>query len=507
MEKPSIKECFLTVLIFVICTFIGLVFQKFHFSEANVVTIYILGVLLTSILTDGYLCSVAGSVMSVFLFCFFLTEPRMSFQTYAVGYPVTFVIMLISSVLTGTLAAKLKMHARLSAQLAFRTQILFDTDRLLQKARSQKEILEITCTQLARLFDRSIVAYAAVNGRLAEGHLFSEKEKAEDQSYLTLDEQQIARWVYTNKKRAGATTHYYKNSKCLYLAIRIGDQVYGVIGVPAQKDVLDSFEYSILLSVLNGCALAMDNARNAEEKEKNAVIAKNEQLRADLLRAISHDLRTPLTSIIGSSSSYLENGSDMTEYERTELVSNIKEDSEWLLNMVENLLTITRIDNNSQDKVKKSPEVVEEVVSEAIQRLRKRLSDVRIKVHMPNDFLMIPMDATLIEQVLINLLENASVHSESTEEIDLIITQTKECVSFSVRDYGKGIDPEQLPYIFEGQRSSGKNSDHHKGIGIGLSICKTIIEAHGGKLTAVNHKHGAEFIFTLPKEKEVEANA
>ena len=120
---------------------------------------------------------------------------------------------------------------------------------------------------------------------------------------------------------------------------------------------------------------------------------------------------------------------------------------------------------------------------------------------------MIPMDATLIEQVLINLLENASVHTESTEEIDLIITQTKECVSFSVRDYGKGIDPEQLPYIFEGQRSSGKNSDHHKGIGIGLSICKTIIEAHGGKLTAVNHKHGAEFIFTLPKEKEVEANA
>ena len=158
--------------------------------------------------------------------------------------------------------------------------------------------------------------------------------------------------------------------------------------------------------------------------------ADKEKLRANLLRAVSHDLRTPLTSIIGSSSSYLENGSDMTEYERTELVSNIKEDSEWLLNMVENLLTITRIDNNSQDKVKKSPEVVEEVVSEAIQRLRKRLSDVRIKVHMPNDFLMIPMDATLIEQVLINLLENASVHSESTEEIDLIITQTKECVSF-----------------------------------------------------------------------------
>ena len=135
MEKPSAKDYFLTVFIFAVCTLIGLLFQKLDFTDTNIVTIYILGVLLTSIVTDGYLCSVAGSFLSVFLFCFFLTEPRMSFQTYAVGYPVTFLIMLISSVLTGALAAKLKTHAKLSAQLAFRTQILFDTDRLLQKGK------------------------------------------------------------------------------------------------------------------------------------------------------------------------------------------------------------------------------------------------------------------------------------------------------------------------------------------------------------------------------------
>ena len=192
--------------------------------------------------------------------------------------------------------------------------------------------------------------------------------------------------------------------------------------------------------ITSATTTSLKHQKAAAEREKALAEADKEKLRANLLRAVSHDLRTPLTSIIGSSSSYLENGSDMTEYERTELVSNIKEDSEWLLNMVENLLTITRIDNNSQDKVKKSPEVVEEVVSEAIQRLRKRLSDVRIKVHMPNDFLMIPMDATLIEQVLINLLENASVHSESTEESVLFIfllrvtsggyTQISLCFSF-----------------------------------------------------------------------------
>ena len=498
VEKPSIKECFLTVLIFVICTFIGLVFQKFHFSEANVVTIYILGVLLTSILTDGYLCSVAGSVMSVFLFCFFLTEPRMSFQTYAVGYPVTFVIMLISSVLTGTLAAKLKMHARLSAQLAFRTQILFDTDRLLQKARSQKEILEITCTQLARLFDRSIVAYAAVNGRLAEGHLFSEKEKAEDQSYLTLDEQQIARWVYTNKKRAGATTHYYKNSKCLYLAIRIGEQVYGVIGVPAQKNVLDSFEYSILLSVLNGCALAMDNARNAEEKEKNAVIAKNEQLRADLLRAISHDLRTPLCSISGNADMLLSNGKYLDEGTRRQIYTDIYDDAEWLTGVVENLLSITRL-NDGRLKFKFTDQLMDEVIAEALRHISRKHDDYKIITEC-EDLLLARMDVRLIIQVLVNLVDNAIKYTPSGSTITIRALKKNEKAWISVEDNGPGISDEIKPHIFEMFFTGGNNiADSQRSLGLGLALCQSIVEAHGGKMELEdNDPHGCIFSFALP---------
>ena len=498
VEKPSIKECFLTVLIFVICTFIGLVFQKFHFSEANVVTIYILGVLLTSILTDGYLCSVAGSVMSVFLFCFFLTEPRMSFQTYAVGYPVTFVIMLISSVLTGTLAAKLKMHARLSAQLAFRTQILFDTDRLLQKARSQKEILEITCTQLARLFDRSIVAYAAVNGRLAEGHLFSEKEKAEDQSYLTLDEQQIARWVYTNKKRAGATTHYYKNSKCLYLAIRIGEQVYGVIGVPAQKNVLDSFEYSILLSVLNGCALAMDNARNAEEKEKNAVIAKNEQLRADLLRAISHDLRTPLCSISGNADMLLSNGKYLDEGTRRQIYTDIYDDAEWLTGVVENLLSITRL-NDGRLKFKFTDQLMDEVIAEALRHISRKHDDYKIITEC-EDLLLTRMDVRLIIQVLVNLVDNAIKYTPSGSTITIRALKKNEKAWISVEDNGPGISDEIKPHIFEMFFTGGNNiADSQRSLGLGLALCQSIVEAHGGKMELEdNDPHGCIFSFALP---------
>ena len=238
------------------------------------------------------------------------------------------------------------------------------------------------------------------------------------------------------------------------------------------------------------------------EREKALAEADREKLRANLLRAVSHDLRTPLTGIIGASSSYLEHYPEFSEEERTELVANIREDSQWLLNMVENLLTVTRIRDQETDRVKKSPEVVEEVVSEAILRLRKRLPDIRIHVNMPETFLMLSMDPTLIEQVLINLLENAFIHSGSSDPIDLTIRDLPDAVSFQVKDYGKGIDETQMPYIFEGQQRISDTPDGHKGIGIGLSICKTIIRAHGGTITAANHMHGAEFTFTLPKEKE-----
>ena len=163
----------------------------------------------------------------------------MSFKTYAVGYPVTFFIMLISSVLTGALAAKLKTHAKLSTQLAFRAQILFDTDRLLQKAKGETEILDVTCTQLLRLLNRNITAYVVENGVYQREAFFGEKgtQKISDTGRAA----KIARWVCENRQHAGASTHPFPQAKCLYLAIRSGDNVYGVIGIPLQKETLDTF--------------------------------------------------------------------------------------------------------------------------------------------------------------------------------------------------------------------------------------------------------------------------
>lgn len=241
-----------------------------------------------------------------------------------------------------------------------------------------------------------------------------------------------------------------------------------------------------------------EQTRILKEREHMLIEAEKEKMRANLLRAISHDLRTPLTGIIGSAAAYLEQESALTAGDKSRLVEDISEDAQWLLHMVENLLSVTRI-NDQTACVKTTLEPLEEVVSSALQRFRKRLPDAVVHVQIPDELLMIPMDATLIEQVLINLLENAVYHSGSHKPVDLQVSVENNQACFHIRDYGLGLDTKTLDSLFDGYTSTqNHSSDSHKGMGIGLSICKTIIHAHHGQILAKNHRDGAEFTFILP---------
>lgn len=234
------------------------------------------------------------------------------------------------------------------------------------------------------------------------------------------------------------------------------------------------------------------------EQEKLKMETEREKVRANLLRAVSHDLRTPLTSISGSIAAVLE-GDDVAEQSR-ELLADAKDDAEWLCRMVENLLSVTRISGGETAQIHKEEEILEEVLSEAVVNFKKRNPGISVSVSVPDELLFVPMDAMLIEQVLINLMDNAVIHGESTKKIVIVAALEDGYVSISVKDDGKGIEEKTFEHLFDGtlQFSGKAATDKTRGLGIGLSVCKTIVEAHGGIINAENDEQGSSFVFTLP---------
>jgi len=232
-----------------------------------------------------------------------------------------------------------------------------------------------------------------------------------------------------------------------------------------------------------------------------------ERMRANLLRAVSHDLRTPLTTIYGSAATLLENRDTLEEEQQIKILHGIKEDSEWLVRMVENLLSITRIDSGNV-KIIKTPIVLEELIDSVIVKFRKRYPDFDITLDLPEDIVVIPMDAMLIEQVIVNILENAIQHAEGMTELILRVFVLGKQAIFEIKDNGCGISKEKLPYIFSGyyENKEEPSDGQKRNTGIGLSVCKTIIKAHGGDISAENIKGGgAVFRFTLDTEEEIDA--
>ena len=505
--RPSPMEPLYTLLLLIAATVIGLIFTRFGFSESNIITVFILCVLLISVVTihPGY--SVVGSLAGVLLFNWFFIDPKFSFHTYETEYAVTFAIMLASSLITGTLANRMKQNARQSAREAFRTKVLLDTNQLLQKAENPAEVIRTTARQIITLLNRDVVIYPrGEDGRLEGGTEFLVNWASEDDYVPDANEKEIAGWVFSHQRSAGFRLDRYEEANAQYHPICLNGYCCGVIAIRVNRVPLEPFENSVVSSILGECALALENLRNAEEKERASDMVRKEQLRSNLLRSISHDIRTPLTSISGNASNLLSHYHQLDDRTREQIFSDIYDDSEWLIDLVENLLSISRIENG-QMELHLSSEVLSDVIEEALRHVDRNASRHSITVRDTDDILLVDMDARLIMQVLINLINNAVKNTPPGSEIGIRSERRGDLAVVTVCDNGPGIPDPIKEHVFEMFYTGGNTvADGRRGLGLGLALCKSIVEAHNGRITLTdNEPSGCRFVIELPvKEVRVD---
>ncbi len=462
-------------------TLLGTFLYRFNLSNSSIMMVYLLGVLLTAVMTSHRIYSVAASVLSLFLFNFFFVKPLYSLEVYEPGYPVSFLVMFLTAVIAGTLAVRLKQNARLAAQSAFRARIISDADQLLVKANGREEILRICAEQSAKLLGGRIILYEVDGAVLGRSYSIPAELSPSEKEILAAEDVLV---------KGKAENWFYP--------ICVRENIYAILEIVDHSPPPELPTQSTLLSVLGECALALENERNEREKKAAAVLAENERIRANLLRSISHDLRTPLMSISGNAGALLENEERYSAETRHRLYEDIYEDSLWLTDLIENLLASTRLEGGSTN-LRLSDELAEDILNEAVAHIHAGKAR-RLFVEPVTSILMVRADSKLIVQVLVNLIGNAMKYTPPGSAIVLSAQRCGEMAAFSVADDGPGIPDSEKERVFDmfyvGENAS---SGSRKSLGLGQALCKTIVNAHNGEIcVSDNIPHGAVFTFTLP---------
>ncbi len=500
-SKSSLKDYFISISVLILSTLLGLFFFSKKYDESNIIMIYILGNFIIALLTYNPFVSSLSSVISVLLFNFYFTEPRFSLQFYNKNYLVTFIVLFIVSFTTSRLASIIQKNSENSSNMIQITKVLLETNQLLQEKISKSEIIETSCMQLSNLLKREIVYYAIENNAISEPVSYT-SEKSFENTNIDSNEKSTANFCFVTNKSCGASTRYISDSKYIYFPIRINTDVCGVLGIYLDKDRFNSVENKILLSIIGDMKLALEKEKIIRDKNEVALIAKNEELRANLLRSISHDLRTPLTTICGNSDILIHNSSNLTEDMKVNIYKDIYDDSIWLLNIIENLLYVTKIEDNNL-KLKIEPQSVEEVIEEAVKHINRNKKNRKIHVDIKGDYLIADMDVRLIMQVIVNLLDNAIKYSDEQSDVYIEAYKDTDNVIIKVADNGYGIKDEDKDKVFQKfYTNSNTISDGKRSIGLGLYLCKVILKAHGGNITVTdNTPKGSVFIITLKSSK------
>ena len=483
------------VVVTIAATLVGMAMSP-AFELANIVMVYLLAVAIVAA-RFGRGPAILASVLGVATFDFFFVPPQLTFAVSDVQYLLTFAIMLIVALLISGLTSSVRLQATVAGHRERRTAMLYAMSRELAATRGQEAMASVAARHVSEVFDSQVVVLLPdAQGRIRypRGESVSSSLRGADLS--------VAQWVHDHGRPAGLGTDTLPGTEALHLPLQGSQAVLGVLGVlPANpRRVLLPEQFHLLETFAGQLALALERAQLAEHAQQASIDAETEGLRNALLAAISHDLRTPLAVIAGASSSLAEKGERMSAEERRALASSIYEQSREMSKLVTNVLEMTRLeaDGIALDRDWHS---IGEIAGSVLHRLRERLARHTVRVELPAELPLVRVDATLVEQVFANLLENAAKFTPPGTTVTLRATVRDSELDVSVEDSGPGLppgDPDRLFAKFHRGRAEGAIA----GAGLGLAICRAIVHLHGGRIWAERRPQGgAAFRFTLPVEQ------
>jgi two-component system sensor histidine kinase KdpD len=463
-----------------------------YFATANLVMMYLIAVVVIAIRL-GRGPSILASIFSVATFDFFFVPPYLSFAVSDIQYLLTFAIMLIVALVISNLAGRVREQAELSRFSERRTAVLYTMSRDLATHRGTSMLAQVATNHLRQVFDGQVAIFLADDEKRVRlqrsEQLFFEFERKEAG---------VAQWVFDHNERAGLGTDTLPGASALYLPL-VGSK--GAIGVLAvrPKDtglLLDPDHLHLLESLVNQVALALERSRLSDEAQQAHVRIETERMRNAILSSVSHDLRTPLATITGAASSLLDEGSQLNATDRLELSRSIYREADRLDRLLKNLLDMMRLEAGAIH-LNKEWHPLDEIVGAALSRLEERLRNHSVRTAFPPDLPMVQLDGVLLEQVLMNLLENAAKYAPNGSVIELSASAGDREVVVEIADRGQGIPAGDEIRIFD--KFYRAKPAREGGVGLGLTICRGIIEAHGGRIWAENRSGGgAVFRFALP---------
>ena len=488
--ESNIKEWLLSIGTVSICTGIAALMRPYA-TVVDAAMVYLLGIVVVAS-RAGKGPSLLATFLSVAVYDFFFIPPFYTFSVHDVRYFLTFIVMFVVAFVISRLTLRIRGQVKASRQRERRTAALYNLSRELVREREISQLSAVTIRHISELFSSKVVILVPDEKGSLTVTVTGPETFAPEQNELS-----VAHWCFDHRQRAGLGTDTLPGASALYLPLFTSSKTVGVLGIlPGPPlTMFDQEQIHILESFANQIAMAIERTLLSEEAQHALLRAETEALRSTLLSSVSHDLRTPLAAITGSSTALLQEDITLDKQSRRELVQTIFEEAEHLNQIIRNVLDMTRLEAKAIS-VQKEWQSLEEIVGVVLNRLADKLNSRQVTTRIPAEIPLVPFDPLLIEQVLMNLLDNAIKYTPEGTPLELSAVVKGSDVVMELADRGPGIPPGDEERIFE---KFVRRAAVGGGIGLGLTICKAIVNAHGGQIWAESRPGGGSvFRFTLP---------